>query len=101
MGMTKAARAESKARRARLDAISDGLREEVAALNDALRSREVRMPVRDGHMMSGRRVASARYGYDGIWVSCADYGGTYAFGNDYQWAELLRLAGVERDPRAA
>jgi hypothetical protein len=83
-----------------MDAITEGLREEVCALNEAIRSgKEVRFPVRECSMASGLRVERARYGWDGIWVTCARYCGSYALGNDERWAELLMLAGVERDPR--
>lgn len=89
------------AQKARLEAISEGLQAEVAALNAVIHSgREVRFPERAGFMTSGKRVESARYGYDGLWVTCASYGGSYMFANDSSWAELLMIAGVERDPRA-
>lgn len=89
------------AQKARLSAISEGLQEEVCALNEAIQSgKEVRFPVREGSMASGLKVERARYGYDGIWVTCVNYGGSYALGNDERWAELLRIAEVERDPRA-
>jgi len=85
----------------RLNAISVGLQEEVCALNETIRSgKEVRFPEREGSLASGKRVDHARYGYDGIWVTCANYGGSFALGNDERWAELLRVAGIQRDPRA-
>jgi hypothetical protein len=90
------------AQKARLDAISEGLQEEVAAFNEAIQaSKKVRFPVREGSLTSGRKVERARYGWDGIWVECANYGGSYALGNDSRWAELLTIAGVERDQRTA
>ena len=86
---------------ARLAAISEGLQTEIVALNRAIRSgREVRFPVQDGSIASGKLVSGARYGYDGLWVECANYGGSFCLGNDGRWAELLTLAGVQRDPRA-
>ena len=76
---------------------------EVAAFNQALRSgREVRMPKRDdGSLNLGQRIEGARYAWDGLWVSCANFGGSFALGNDSRWADLLKAAGVERDPRTA
>lgn len=103
--MIRAKRAARKtapnAQRDRLMAITAGLYEEVRALNATLRSgREVRFPERPGSLTSGKRVDHTEYRYDGLWVTCANYGGSYAFGNDGRWAELLQIAGVQRDPRA-
>ena len=104
MQTSKTSRAETRranaARKARLDIITAGLGAEVEALNAVLRARPVVYPVREGHMMSGYRIESARYGWDGLWVNCANYGGSYAFANDESWDFVLRLAGVPRDPRA-
>lgn len=104
MQTSKSSRSETRranaARKARLDIITAGLCAEVEALNEVLRARPVIYPAREGHMMSGYRVASARFGLDGLWVTCANYGGSYAFANDEGWDFLLRLAGVPRDPRA-
>ncbi len=93
--------AEKKARTDRMNAISVGLLEEVRALNSAIRGgREVRFPVRESSLSSGQRVASARYGYDGLWVTCEGYGGSFCLANDTRWEELLGIAGIKRDPRA-
>lgn len=101
MKTTRTNRASKAARKARLDNITEGLRCEVAAFSQAIRDgREVRFPVRESSLASGRRVESARYGYDGLWVTCAAYGGSFCLGNDGRWAELLRIAGVKRDVRA-
>lgn len=102
MARTKADRNQTAARKARLDAISKGLAAEVAAFNAAIgRGVEVRLPnVGNGSLLLGQRVARARFGYDGLWIECANYGGSFAYGNDSDWADLLSRAGVERDPRA-
>jgi len=99
---SKAGKASArKEQLARLEAISAGIQAEIAALNAVIRSgREVRFPTRVGYMTSGLVVASARYGYDGLWVTCAGYGGSYSLANDSTWDELLKIAGVERDPRS-
>lgn len=102
MTTTKSKRAERAAQKARLDAITAGLLAEVAAVNAALRAGVVvTLPERAGSMTSGKRLASVRYGYDGIWIEMAAYGGSYALGNDGRWAEIVALAGCARDPRAA
>jgi hypothetical protein len=63
-------------------------------MNEVIRSgMEVRFPVREGSMASGLNVNSTRYSYDGLWVTCANYGGSYALGNDERWAELRSRAG--------
>jgi len=103
----KSARAEKLARVARLNAISEGLAAETAALNAALPGGAiVCLPTKEenpnqGANSAGKRVVSARFGHDGMWVETANYGGSFAFGNDCAWERLLRVAGVARDPRAA
>lgn len=90
------------AQKARLAAISEGLQAEVYAFNEALRAgKEVLFPVREGSLASGLVVKRARYGWDGLWVETANYGGSFALGNDERWSTLLMLAGVARDPRTA
>jgi hypothetical protein len=69
--MTAAEKAERAARRARLDAISEGLAAEVAAFNAAIRGgKDVRLPRREDGSL-----------------------------NDGRWEALLMQAGVARDPR--
>lgn len=94
-------RQDRKARQDRMDAITAGLMVEVAAFNAAVRAgADVRLPKRnDGSLCLGQRVASARYGFDGLWIECANYGGSFAYGNDGRWADLLAQAGIPRDPR--
>lgn len=96
---TKQSKGEKTAQAARLASISEGLQAEVAALNVALRRHPVRYPIVPGSLLSDRDLVSARYGYDGIWVTTAAYGGSFTFGNDDRWALVLQLAGVERDRR--
>lgn len=98
---TLSKRAERAAQRARLDAISAGLAAEVAAVNAAIASGvAITLPMRDGSMTSGKTVARVSYGYDGIWVEMRAYGGRYAYANDGRWDEIVKLAGLARDPRA-
>lgn len=101
IGERRAVQAERRAARERLDRIAAGLADEVECLNEALRAgREVRVPAACGSMCAGLLVDRVTYGADGLWVVTKGYGGRYAFANDGRWAELLRAAGVERDPRA-
>ena len=100
------ARAEKKARADRLAAISDGLYAEVAAFNAAIRAGAVvHLPTKDenpnqGSNSAGLRVERARYSpHESVWVECANYGGHFCLGNGGSWERLLRLAGVQRDPR--
>lgn len=93
---------ERKAARARAEGISAGLRAEVDAVNAAIRGGLVlRIPDRGDSLMSGRVVDHVRYGYDGMWVTMKSYGGSYALANDGRWDEIVKLAGLTRDPRTA
>lgn len=96
-----AARVEKQQHRARMDAIIAGLQAELVALNAAIRAGvDVRFPDRAEILPRNRKIERAEWRSDGIWVVCTGYGGAYAFGNDSRWAELLRMGGVPRDPRA-
>ena len=94
---------EKTARAARLEAIGNGLLAEVVAFNAAVRrGADVRLPAREGSLAGGQSVVSARFSdYDGLWITCANYGGSFCLGNDSRWAEVLQLAGIARDPRTA
>lgn len=97
---TTSKRSAAAAARARLDAISAGLQAEVAAVNAAIRAGAiVRIPERVGSLASGKIVESARYGYDGLWITMKNYGGSFALANDARWGEIVALAGCEADPR--
>ena len=105
MKMSKIERAESAERRAamraRLARLETGIAAEVDAVNAALQAGTVvTVPVREGSQMSGKTVASVRNGYDGIWVTMKNYGGSYALANDERWGEIVTLAGLTRDSRA-
>jgi hypothetical protein len=94
-------RKDRKALNDRLNQISEGLTAEAAAIQAAIRGGKViTIPNRAGSLMSGKVVDSVRYGADGLWVTMKNYGGSFTLGNDERWGEIVRLAGLERDPRA-
>lgn len=102
--MKKSTRAEAKKIRAemkaRMDRIEAGLVAEIAAVNAVLRSGvELRIPVREGSLMSGKVVDHVLNCHDGIWVYMKNHGGCFALANDGRWDEIVKLADLQRDAR--
>jgi hypothetical protein len=101
MARSKADRAARRTWTERLNRIEEGINAEVAAVQQVLRTgKEILIPPREGSLMQGK-VAAVRNCHDGIWVTMQGHGGSFALGNDARWEQILELAGVERDDRAA
>lgn len=97
---TKSARTIRAKMKARLATIEAGLQAEVTQLNAVLRKQNVTLPTLPGSHLSNKTLESARLGYDGLWVTTKNYGGSFCLANDSRWTQILDIAGVARDPRA-